>query len=44
MSNSYRIAAVPGDGIGHEIVPAGLKVLEKVAEKFNFTTQIDNFG
>ncbi len=44
MSKSYRIAAVPGDGIGHEIVPAGLKVLEKVAEKYNFQTQIDHFG
>jgi tartrate dehydrogenase/decarboxylase / D-malate dehydrogenase len=44
MSKSYRIAAVPGDGIGHEIVPAGLKVLKEVAEKFNFQTQIDHFG
>ncbi len=25
--NRYRIAVVPGDGIGTEVVPEGLKVL-----------------
>ncbi len=35
MSN-YTIAVVPGDGIGHEIVPAGLNVLEAAANKFGF--------
>jgi len=24
----YKIAVAPGDGIGHEIVPAGIEVLE----------------
>ncbi len=33
---NYKIAVVPGDGIGHEIVPAGLKVVEAVASKHNF--------
>jgi len=28
----YEIAIVPGDGIGHEIVPAGIEVLNAVAE------------
>lgn len=28
MSNTYKIAVVPGDGIGHEIVPASLDVLK----------------
>jgi tartrate dehydrogenase/decarboxylase/D-malate dehydrogenase len=28
---SYRIAAIPGDGIGAEVIPAGLKVLEACA-------------
>ena len=27
----YRIALVPGDGIGKEVVPAGRKVLEALA-------------
>jgi len=29
----YKIAAIPGDGIGKEVVAAGLEVLEAVAEK-----------
>ncbi|MGH8641786.1 MAG: isocitrate/isopropylmalate family dehydrogenase, partial [Burkholderiales bacterium] len=27
----YRIAAIPGDGIGVEVIAAGLKVLEVLA-------------
>nr|MBI1228651.1 tartrate dehydrogenase [Cytophagales bacterium] len=34
--NTYRLAIVPGDGIGHEIIPAALSVLEAVAKKFGF--------
>jgi 3-isopropylmalate dehydrogenase len=30
------IAIMPGDGIGKEVVPAGLAVLQQVAGKFNF--------
>jgi len=30
---SYRIAAVPGDGIGPEVINAGLEVLEAVASR-----------
>ncbi|MEM8894447.1 MAG: tartrate dehydrogenase [Bacteroidota bacterium] len=41
--NNYRIAIVPGDGIGHEIVPAGLKVLEKSAERFGFTLTTESY-
>jgi tartrate dehydrogenase/decarboxylase / D-malate dehydrogenase len=29
--NIYRIAAIPGDGIGKEVVPAGQRVLEALA-------------
>ncbi|MCL4156813.1 UNVERIFIED_CONTAM: hypothetical protein GTU68_010578 [Idotea baltica] len=32
----YNIAVVNGDGIGHEIVPASLQVLEAVAEAYQF--------
>lgn len=34
--NTYRLAIVPGDGIGHEIIPAALNVLEAAAKKFGF--------
>src|SRR5271163_1339539 len=32
-----KIAVMPGDGVGKEVVPEGLKVLRVVAEKFGFT-------
>ena len=40
---NYKIAVVPGDGIGHEIVPAGLKVLHAAAEKHQFTLETQQF-
>jgi len=30
--NSYKIAVIPGDGIGREVIPQAIKVLEKYAE------------
>ena len=30
---TYRIAAIPGDGIGKEVVPEGIRVLDAVAKK-----------
>ncbi|MBD3610530.1 MAG: tartrate dehydrogenase [Gammaproteobacteria bacterium] len=41
MTTSYKIAVVPGDGIGKEVVPEGIKVLEKVASKFDIAFQFD---
>lgn len=40
---SYRIAAIPGDGIGTEVMPEGLRVLEAVAKKYKFTLDLDHF-
>ncbi|MCX8036427.1 MAG: tartrate dehydrogenase [Candidatus Sumerlaeia bacterium] len=40
---SYRIAVVPGDGIGNEIVPVGLEILQTVAERHGFQLQIQTF-
>jgi tartrate dehydrogenase/decarboxylase/D-malate dehydrogenase len=40
----YRIAVIPGDGIGNEVVPEGLRVLERLAAdsegnfRFDFTS------
>jgi len=39
----YKIAAIPGDGVGPEIVPAGIKVLDAVAERFGFKFQYEEF-
>src|SRR5580692_10231084 len=32
-----KIAVMPGDGVGKEVVPEGLKVLRAAAKKFSFT-------
>jgi tartrate dehydrogenase/decarboxylase / D-malate dehydrogenase len=39
---TYRIATVPGDGIGKEVVPAGRQVMEALAGG-SFTFQFENF-
>jgi 3-isopropylmalate dehydrogenase len=36
MGRSYRIAVIPGDGTGPEVVREGLKVLETVASRSDF--------
>src|SRR5438034_9110360 len=38
-----RIAVVPGDGVGKEVVPEGLKVLKVAAKKFGFTYQTTDY-
>ena len=35
-SRSYSIAVIPGDGIGKEVMPEGMRVLEKAASLFGF--------
>ncbi len=42
-SNTYRLAVIPGDGIGKEVVPEGLRVLEAVAKKHRFSLDLDHF-
>ncbi|WP_087005803.1 tartrate dehydrogenase [Rhizobium sullae] len=39
----YRIASIAGDGIGKEVVPEGLRILEAASKKFGFELQIDSF-
>jgi tartrate dehydrogenase/decarboxylase/D-malate dehydrogenase len=34
--NRYQIAVVPGDGIGKEVIPESLRVLDVLASKFGF--------
>ena len=44
MSNrNYKIAAIPGDGIGKEVVPEGIRVLEAAASRYDFSLQWDHF-
>jgi 3-isopropylmalate dehydrogenase len=38
---NYRIVAIPGEGIGIEVVEAALTILKAVAQQHSFTVQID---
>jgi len=40
---SYRIAAIPGDGIGQEVVPEGLRSLRAAADAHGFALEIEEF-
>jgi 3-isopropylmalate dehydrogenase len=36
MTKEYHISVIPGDGTGPEVVAEGIKVLQVLADKFNF--------
>ncbi|MFT0859402.1 tartrate dehydrogenase [Ancylobacter sp. G4_0304] len=38
---TYSIATIPGDGIGHEVMPEGMRVLEAAARRFGFGLEWD---
>ena len=40
---SYRIAVIPGDGIGKEVMPEGIRVLDAVSRRFGFALTWDQF-
>jgi len=40
---TFRIAAIPGDGIGTEVMPEGLRVLDEAARKFGISLAVDQF-
>jgi tartrate dehydrogenase/decarboxylase/D-malate dehydrogenase len=42
-SNTMKIAVVPGDGIGKEVVPEGIRVLEAVGSRFGLGYSWDTF-
>ena len=42
-SRNYKIATIPGDGIGKEVVPEGIKAIEAAARKFGFSVSWQNF-
>ena len=46
MSNQkkpFRIAVIPGDGIGKEVMPEGIRVLEAAAAKYGIALAFDHF-
>jgi tartrate dehydrogenase/decarboxylase/D-malate dehydrogenase len=40
---TYKIAVIPGDGIGKEVVPEGLRVLEAAATVHGFSLELHQF-
>lgn len=44
MSKKYKIAIIPGDGTGPEVVAEGVKALKAVARKCNLDFQLKEFG
>ncbi|MDB5980470.1 MAG: tartrate dehydrogenase [Pseudomonas sp.] len=40
---SYKIAVIPGDGIGKEVMPEGVRVLDAVAKTYGITLEWDWF-
>ena len=43
MINKYRIAVIAGDGIGTEVMPEGIRVLEAAAKHYNLGLHFDDF-
>jgi tartrate dehydrogenase/decarboxylase/D-malate dehydrogenase len=42
-SNTLKIAVIPGDGIGNEVVPEGIKVLEAVGRRFDLAFEWQHY-
>ncbi len=42
-TETHRIAVIAGDGIGTEVMPEGLRVLEAAAQRFDIGLEFDHF-
>ncbi|MEE4263321.1 MAG: tartrate dehydrogenase [Desulfobacteraceae bacterium] len=40
---AYNIALIPGDGIGKEVIPEGVRTMEALARKFDFEVSFEAF-
>ncbi|MFM7847955.1 MAG: tartrate dehydrogenase [Rubrivivax sp.] len=43
MNAPHRIAVIAGDGIGHEVMPEGLRVLDAACRRFGIALNVDEF-
>ena len=43
MASTYRIAVIPGDGIGREVVPEGVRSLTAAADSYGFSVDLVTF-
>ena len=44
MTQAHRIAAIPGDGIGKEVMPQALRVLDAAAQRFELNLDITSIS
>ena len=44
MAENYKIAVLPGDGTGPEVIAEAVKVLDAAGGKFGFTTDKTTFN
>ena len=42
-NNSWKIAVIPGDGIGKETTPEGIRVLEAVSKRFDIEFDFEEY-
>ncbi|MBV8172451.1 MAG: 3-isopropylmalate dehydrogenase, partial [Candidatus Eremiobacteraeota bacterium] len=43
MAKTYKIAVIPGDGVGPEVTDEGLKILDKSAKLFGFSYETKTY-
>jgi tartrate dehydrogenase/decarboxylase/D-malate dehydrogenase len=43
MNKTYKIAAIAGDGIGQEVLPEGIRVVQAAARKFDIAVEFTQF-
>ena len=43
LNSRFNIALIPGDGIGGEVVPEGVRVLEALAARYGFEVEFEAF-
>ena len=41
MSETYRVALIPGDGIGKEVAPEGVRVVQAAARRFGIALELE---
>ncbi|HXM06933.1 MAG TPA: isocitrate/isopropylmalate family dehydrogenase, partial [Candidatus Acidoferrum sp.] len=43
MTKTFKIAKIPGDGIGNEVVPEGIRVVDAAAKRFGLRFEWEHF-
>ncbi len=43
MKKNYRIALIPGDGIGKEVLPEGIRVVDAAGRRFGIEFEWKTF-